>query len=162
MIEMQVKGLTSDALRKQTIMWLKSVRDDTMLPIIIGKTEAASILATLTKYRSGRPTTYDFFVALMEKLGAKVQEVQIVDLKDMTFYAQIVISSVQETICIDTRPSDSIALAIRCGAPIFLSEKVLSKAGLMVKQGKAGLEFQTKSPYSETLCRSGSMTSRMP
>ena len=46
MIEMQVKGLTSDALRKQTIRWLKSVRDDTMLPIIIGKTEAASILAT--------------------------------------------------------------------------------------------------------------------
>ncbi len=149
MIEMQVKGLTSDALRKQTIVWLKSVRDDTMLPIIIGETEAASILATLTKNRSGRPTTHDFFVALMEKLGAKVQEVQIVDLKDVTFYAQIVISSVQESICIDARPSDSIALAIRCGAPIYISEKVLSKAGLMVKQGKAGFEFEAKPPHSD-------------
>ena len=145
MIEMQVKGLTSDALTKQTIVWLKSVRDDTMLPISIGETEAASILSTLTKNQSGRPLTHDLIVALMDQFGAKVQEVRIVDLKDVIFYAQIVVSSGQERICLDARPSDSIALAIRCGAPIYLSEKVLSKAGLTVKQGKAGLEFQAKS-----------------
>jgi bifunctional DNase/RNase len=103
-----------------------------VLPIFVGGTEAASIAMALTGETSPRPLTHDVMAALVESVDAHVDSVEVTELQDGAFLAELTISSPAGGRRLDTRPSDAIALAVRLGAPLFVSEAVLDEAGTVL------------------------------
>jgi bifunctional DNase/RNase len=99
-------------------------------PIIIGANEAAEIQRVVTREQPRRPLTHQLALDLVQSLGAKVQRVDIVDLRENTFFAQIVLrdESRELSAVVDARPSDALALALRTGCPIQVAESVLEQA----------------------------------
>lgn len=102
-----------------------------VLPIWIGPMESAAILIA-SGMASGppRPLTYDLMVALIDALGGEIERAEVTHLSEGTFHAAITLRTADGTRQVDARPSDSIALALRVGAPIFVAEAVLAEAGI--------------------------------
>jgi bifunctional DNase/RNase len=117
---------------KEFILLLKGEHDDRTLPISIGQLEAQSIAIHLNRIPFPRPLTHDLFRNVINELGGKVVRTEICDLKDETFYARLIIGMGDTTMCLDARPSDAIALAMRFSAPIFVEETVLDEAGVVI------------------------------
>lgn len=102
------------------------------LPIIIGSVEAQSIAMALGNQHSRRPLTHDLFKTFSDNYGIKVKEVVIDHFNEGIFFSQIVCEKDGETSVFDARTSDSVALALRFGCPIFTTEDVMNEAGLMM------------------------------
>lgn len=102
------------------------------LPIIIGSIEAQSIAMALENQRSRRPLTHDLFKAFAENYGIKVKEVVVNSFKEGIFTSQLVCDKDGDISVFDARTSDSIALAVRFGCPIFTTEEVMNEAGLIM------------------------------
>ena len=115
------------------VMLLKEVNGDRILPIWIGLLEATSIAAKLENIQFPRPLTHDLMKNIFDYLGVKVPKIEIVDLIDNTYYAIITLDIEGNTIDIDARPSDAVALALRTGAEIFVSEEVLQKGQIFTE-----------------------------
>ena len=116
------------ALERQSntpIVVLKDPESDTLLRICIGIMEATAIATEREKVRFPRPMTHDLIKNLFQHLGARVDWVEISDIRDNTFYAFIHMSVDGKKTKIDARPSDAIAIALRMKAPIYVSETVL-------------------------------------
>ena len=128
MIKMTVRGIALDPLTNMPIIILKDADDKRALPIWVGIFEANAIALELEKISTPRPMTHDLIKNILDGLGASVQQVVVNDLKDNTFFAVIEISVNGNVVNIDSRPSDAIALALRVNAPIFVTEKVVTKA----------------------------------
>jgi bifunctional DNase/RNase len=128
-VEVKVNGLAVDAQAKSHVVILKEKDGDRVLPIWIGPAEAQAIARELAGQRFPRPLTHDLLATIVEGLKAKVTRVVIADLKENTFFANVVIERDGEVVSIDARPSDSIAVALRTGADLFVSEKLLSEPG---------------------------------
>ncbi len=126
--EMKVSGLTIDPGSNTPIVILKSVQGDHAVPIWIGILEATAIATELENVSFARPMTHDLFKNFMDKLKIKVSKVEVCDLKDNTFFAQIYFSFGGQSYNMDSRPSDAIALALRAGCPIFVDDIVLEKS----------------------------------
>ena len=99
-----------------------------IMPIYIGLSEAISINSALNHEIPPRPMTHDLFVALVERLGSKIESILIDEFNEGVYYARISVSMDGKSFDIDARPSDSIAIALRCAAPIQIRESVLSEA----------------------------------
>jgi bifunctional DNase/RNase len=127
-VEMTVKGLTLDPLTNMPIVILKDMEDKRVLPIWIGLFEANAIALELEKIPTPRPMTHDLIKDIITGLNATVTKIVVNDLKNNTFYAVIHLSLDGNSIVIDSRPSDAIALALRIGAPIYVSTEVVNKA----------------------------------
>lgn len=97
---------------------------DRLLPIFIGFDEAVSIVRGIDARDIGRPLTHDLILDIIEELGGRVERVLIDDLEDGTFFADLHLNTPRETTVVDARPSDSLALAARTGAPIAIDEDV--------------------------------------
>lgn len=128
MIKMTVRGIALDPLTNMPIIILKDADDKRALPIWVGIFEANAIALELEKISTPRPMTHDLIKNILDGLGASVQQVVVNDLKDNTFFAVIEITVNGNVVNIDSRPSDAIALALRVNAPIFVTEKVVTKA----------------------------------
>jgi hypothetical protein len=128
-IEVKINGLAVDAGAKSHVVILKEKEGERVLPIWIGPAEAQAIARELAGQRFPRPLTHDLLATIVEGLKAKVTRVVISDLRESTFYAHLVIEKDGEVVAIDARPSDSIAVALRCGAEIFVNEKLLNDPG---------------------------------
>jgi len=128
-VEVKINGLAVDAQAKSHVVILKEKDGERVLPIWIGPAEAQAIARELAGQRFQRPLTHDLLANIVEGLKAKVTRVVIAELKDNTFYAQLLIDRDGEAIVVDARPSDSIAVALRCGADIFVNEKLLNEPG---------------------------------
>jgi len=126
--EMKVSGLTIDQTSNSPIVILKSVEGDHALPIWIGILEATAIATELEKVQFARPMTHDLFKNFMDMLKINISKVEVCDLKDNTFFAQIYFSFDKQSYNMDARPSDAIALALRAGCPIFVDDMVLQKS----------------------------------
>jgi len=110
------------------IIILKEKEGQRQIPIIIGVAEAAAIKMKVSNIRPPRPLTHDLLKNVIEQMGARLESVIINKLEGNTFYAQLLIRTAEEKIInIDARPSDSIALALRMEAPIFVEEEVFKK-----------------------------------
>ncbi len=110
------------------VIILKEKEGQRQIPIIIGVAEAAAIKMKVSNIRPPRPLTHDLLKSVIDHLGARLQSVVINKLEGSTFYAQLLIRSAEgKTVNIDARPSDSIALALRMEAPIFVEEDVFKK-----------------------------------
>ncbi len=127
-VEMKVSGLTIDPLTNTPIVILKDLEGKRAVPIWIGLFEASAIATELEKISFSRPMTHDLMRDLLKILEAKVQKIEIVDLRNNTFFACIHLNRNGDTLIVDSRPSDAIALALRVNCPIFIDEKVIEKS----------------------------------
>jgi uncharacterized protein len=100
-----------------------------VLPIFIGVPEAQAIALTMQNIETPRPMTHDLMKNLLDEVGARVERITVTELREGTFFAEIVLSAQGEVRTVSSRPSDAIALAIRIGSPIFAEEDVLEEAG---------------------------------
>ncbi|MCI0370731.1 MAG: bifunctional nuclease family protein [candidate division NC10 bacterium] len=128
MIKMTVRGIALDPITNMPIIILKDADDKRALPIWVGIFEANAIALELEKISTPRPMTHDLIKNILDGLGASVQQVVVNDLKDNTFFAVIEINVNGNVVNVDSRPSDAIALALRVNAPIFVVEKVVTRA----------------------------------
>ncbi|MGH7382399.1 MAG: bifunctional nuclease family protein [Candidatus Methylomirabilales bacterium] len=131
LIRMTVRGIALDPITNMPIVILKDVEEKRALPIWVGIFEANAIALELEKIATPRPMTHDLIKNILDGLGATVQQIVVNDLKDNTFFAVIEVNYNGNMVSIDSRPSDAIALALRVNAPIFVTEKVVSKAKSM-------------------------------
>ena len=127
-VEMRVRGLMLDPTTNMPIIVLKDVNSDAVLPIWVGVFEANAIALEIEKVAPPRPMTHDLLKNTILGFGATVERVVVTELRKDTFFASIWASRSGEPICIDARPSDAIALAMRTDAPIFVEEEVLQSS----------------------------------
>jgi bifunctional DNase/RNase len=127
-IEMQIRGLMMDPVTNMPIVVLKDMRSDMVLPIWVGIFEANAIALELDKTTTPRPMTHDLLRNVARGLNAVVKKVVVSELKDDTFYASIWMEQQGETVTLDARPSDAIALALRWDCPIYVHRDVLANS----------------------------------
>ena len=127
-VEMQIRGLMIDPQTNMPIVVLKDLSGDSVLPIWVGIFEANAIAMELDKSTTPRPMTHDLMRNLARGLNAVVRKVVVSELREETFYAVIWMEQDGETVALDARPSDAIALALRFDCPIYASRTVLDNA----------------------------------
>ena len=131
MIEMKVEQLTTDPFTQLPILILKDESGEEALPLWIGLTEANAIAAELEQIAYARPLPHDLLKTILGEVGMKVDSVELTDVDASTFFATICLRkhgrASKKLIKIDSRPSDAIALAMRCRAPIRVAKKVLDQ-----------------------------------
>lgn len=131
MIEVSIDSIRVSLMSPERAVLLKEVGDERQLPIFIHSTEADAILIELQGYpHHPRPLTHDLLKNCIEALGGELQYVLVSDLRDDIFYAVLHVVQGGREVDIDARPSDSIALAVRAKAPIFVAETVLESAAI--------------------------------
>ncbi len=121
-------------LNKRFVIFLKGSSDERALPIFIDDQQAQSIVIQINKVAIPRPLTHDLFKSVLEALGCDMVRVEVSDLIDDTFYARLVLDFKGKILDFDARPSDAICLALRFGAPLYVEEKVLDKAGIIISE----------------------------
>lgn len=124
MIPVQVKEIAFD-LSLSPVVLLVDESQKRALPISIGPFEAQSIALALQGVITPRPMTHDLMKSFCDNLGASIRRVVINDIRDGTYYAEMYIQTVSGELVLDSRPSDAIALALRTGAPVYISEKLV-------------------------------------
>ena len=124
-VEVQIRGLMMDPVTNMPIVILKDLHSDLVLPIWVGPFEANAIAIELEKTATPRPMTHDLLRNITRGLNAQVNKVVVSELRDDTFYAVIWMNQANETVTIDARPSDAIALALRWDCPIYVNREVL-------------------------------------
>ena len=127
---MSIYGVSFDMVGKQPIVLLKTEEGNRFLPIWIGHPEAAAILMKLQGQETPRPMTHDLFVSLIGQVEAECESVTVTELRDNTFYAQINLLVNGESVEIDSRPSDALALAVRTDAPIYAADEVIEESAI--------------------------------
>jgi bifunctional DNase/RNase len=139
--EMKVSGLTVDPFTNTPIVLLKDLKGKEVVPIWIGFFEASAIATQLEKVQLSRPMTHDLMKNLLDSLGISVIKIEVTDLRENTFFAIIHLDMDGTPFAIDARPSDSIALALRTNAPIYVHEEVIAKSRKIdLRQQKEGEE----------------------
>jgi bifunctional DNase/RNase len=123
--KVNIAGLAMDPASNTPIILLKTEEGDQTLPIWIGLLEATSIASALQNIQFDRPMTHDLFKNLTQLLNVQINRIDICDLKDNTFYAEIHFAVEDRSFTMDARPSDAIALALRFQAPIFVDDRVM-------------------------------------
>ncbi len=136
MLQMLVHGINLDIVSNQPVVILKDLQSHYYLPIWIGQFEATSILMELQGIKPTRPLTHDLLKTVLETLNVRLIRVVINDLIEGTFYARLNLVFQEEEVEIDSRPSDAIALAVRFGAPIYVSEEVIKQASIVAEEGE--------------------------
>jgi bifunctional DNase/RNase len=130
MVEMELVGVRVELPSNSPIVLLRETTGERrLLPIFIGGPEATAIAFALENVAVPRPLTHDLMKNVLDDLGVQVQRIVVTELRDSTFYAEIVMTQAGETHSVSSRPSDAIALAVRIGSPIFAAEDVLEEAG---------------------------------
>jgi uncharacterized protein len=127
-VEMKIRGLMMDPVTNMPIVILKDVNGNAVLPIWVGVYEANAIALEIEKVTTPRPMTHDLIKNVLLGLHTSVRKVVVNDLRDDTFYALIWLEQDGQTISIDSRPSDALALALRLDCPIFVEEDVLKSS----------------------------------
>ena len=120
-----IAGLTMDPASNTPIVVLKAEKSGQTVPIWIGLLEATSIASALQDIKFDRPMTHDLFKNFVELQDISLAGLEVVDIRDNTFYARINFISKEKTFSMDARPSDAIALALRFKAPIYIDHKML-------------------------------------
>jgi uncharacterized protein len=142
-IEMTIKGLMVDPITNMPIIILRDAEGQRVLPIWVGIFEANAIALQMENISTPRPMTHDLLRNVIEDMSGHITKIVVSDLRDNTFYALIYVDTGSDTVAIDARPSDAIALALRAQAPIFVEESVIDNA--------KGVDFSTDKTDSERL-----------
>lgn len=140
-VEMFVAGIVVDPGTQAPVVVLKTEDGAVWLPIWIGMAEATSIASCLKQLPLNRPLTHDLLHDVILQGGMNLQRVMISDLKDATYFAELVISKGDRAIMLDCRPSDAINLAIRFSAPIYVAPHVVEQAKIAFTEAPSGREI---------------------
>ncbi len=151
MVEMKVEGLTLDPLTNMPIIILKDLDGNRALPIWVGFFEANAIALEIEKIATPRPMTHDLMKNLINDMKAEIKHILVSELKDNTFYAEISLMSGGDTLKIDSRPSDAIALALRVKAPIYVNETVIEAAKSLDLPDTSKVNTQDKDQWKKWL-----------
>lgn len=127
-LEVKIRGLMMDPVTNMPVVVLKETQGTGVLPIWVGIYEANAIALEIEKVQTPRPMTHDLLKNVLMGLNIHVQKVVVCDLKDDTFYALIWMEREGQTISMDSRPSDALALALRLDCPIFVEDQVLKSS----------------------------------
>ncbi|MGD0337048.1 MAG: bifunctional nuclease family protein [Candidatus Omnitrophota bacterium] len=135
MVEMELNKIVIDEKRHDQLIVLKEKDGNRILPIVIGLAEASAIKLKISGFTPPRPLTHDLLHTAIKDLEANIDRIIIDKLEESTFHAKIVLktASGQDKI-IDARPSDSIALAVRAHAPIFVEDQLIKQAEIFNKE----------------------------
>jgi len=146
MIPVKVEKLLEVMLHSNVgfVVLLKSLEDNRSLPIFIGGAEAQAIAMRIGEVQVPRPLTHDLLKNMLDFLECRLKRVEVCDLVDGTFFAKLVLERDGGELEMDSRPSDAIALALRCAAPMFVAEKVMDEAGRVFEVSETA-----KSPSGE-------------
>ena len=124
-VQMELSKIIISEMQDQQIIVLKEVDGDRKFPIVIGSGEAYAIDRRLKGILHPRPLTHDLLAAVIEQLGGSIERIEINNLQDHTFFARIHIRHEGNTVKVDSRPSDAIALGVATSVPIYVAEHVL-------------------------------------
>lgn len=132
-----IKVSITDVIRPngKTVLLLVDESEQRVLPIWVGEFEGIHIVMGVRGFNSLRPMTFNFIANLLEALGAALEEARVEALREETFYGVAKLRIGGETIKIDARPSDVLALAARTGSPIYVAEEVMAQAGKTIRAG---------------------------
>jgi bifunctional DNase/RNase len=131
MVEVVIDSIRVSLMSQQRIVILREVDAERYLPIWIGTPEADSITIALQEVEVARPLTHDLVKNIFSSLDARLLRVEVVALRDDTFYGNIVAEVDGRTLNIDSRPSDALALAVRAHVPIMVARMVMDSAGII-------------------------------
>jgi bifunctional DNase/RNase len=131
MVEVVIDSIRVSLMSQQRIVILREVNAERYLPIWIGIYEAESITIALQEVEVARPLTHDLLRNVFNEMNAQIVRVEVVALRDDTFYGNIVVEVDGRSMDIDSRPSDALALAVRAHVPILVSGSVMEMAGIV-------------------------------
>lgn len=147
MIEVRVQSLGLDRTSNTPVVILQERDGARVLPIWIGPGEASAIAMELAGMKFARPLTHDLFRSLIRGLGGRLEQVSITRVEENTYYAELRVRRGGEVFTVDARPSDSIAIALRLGAPIYASEELLEETSIEIAD--ASDEAESFEPQEE-------------
>lgn len=126
--EFKIKGLMMDPITNSPIVILQDSQSGTLLPIWVGIFEANAIALQIERVDTPRPMTHDLLKNVLQHMDTRVEKIVVTELKENTFYALIHLRHDGQSMIIDSRPSDAIALALRTDSPIFVEEEVVQNS----------------------------------
>ncbi len=150
MVRMKVKvvGFTPDLM--QPVVVITDLEEKWFIPIIIGAAEAVAISQGLEGQRAPRPLTHDLMKNVIETLNTKIDRIVIHDLQDETYFARIYMKTKDGEFGVDSRPSDALALQVRSGSPLYVSEEVAAKA-MIISKPDVDMEMEQVRKFVATL-----------
>jgi hypothetical protein len=149
MIEVTIESIRVSLMTQNRILILREEGSDRFIPIWIGPAEADAITLQLQGLEVPRPLTHDLLKNVIETLGAEVLHIIISGLEKNTYFARIVLEVEGDTVEIDSRPSDAIALAVRTSAPLYVAEEVMQQAGMEPEEEMSLASGGLRSEYDE-------------
>ena len=149
--KMSIAGIAMDPASNTPIILLKSDKEDQVVPIWIGLLEATSIASALKNIKFDRPMTHDLFKNFADRMEIKVTRIEVSDIKDNTYYANIYFNSPEGAFKMDARPSDAIAIALRYEAPVFVDDKVITKSQDTALDAELGDESEEGQKWADYL-----------
>lgn len=157
-IEVKIRGLMMDPSSGTPIIILKDVNSETMLPIWVGAYEANAIALEIEKIAPQRPMTHDLLRNLIVEVGASVERVVVTELRDNTFFAVIEMRNhAGDSLMLDSRPSDAIALALRADCPIFVNEEVIRASRNTVSGGSEEVGESADEEWPDVIGEAGDL-----
>ena len=149
MVEVVIDSVRVSLTNQQRIVVLRDLTSDTYLPIWIGPYEAEAITIALQEIEVARPQTHDLLKNILHMLNAHLLRVEIINLREDVFYANLVVELNDQVVNIDSRPSDALALAVRTNVSILVSHEVLDTAGIHPEQDIQDDEMAPSTPPSQ-------------
>jgi uncharacterized protein len=155
LVELKVMGIALDTRTGTPIVVLNDLENRRALPIWIGTAEASAIIRQLEDIKSTRPMTHDLLVTLIDLLGYQLERVEVHDLNSDTYYASLILQPKKGTTgepkTLDARPSDAIAVALRCNAPIYATPNVVSEGTISTDQERDEQETEAFKDFISNL-----------
>ena len=131
MIEMVLSKIKVDENRHEQLVVFREKDGNRLLPVVIGLPEIHAIKLKLGNVKPPRPMTHDLMLRIVQDLGGKLQRVVIDKLENSTFHAKIyILKENGQEVVVDSRPSDSVAIALRAQVPVFVEDSILSTASV--------------------------------
>jgi bifunctional DNase/RNase len=155
MIEVVIDSIRVSLMSQQRIVILRERHAERYLPIWIGIYEAESITIALQEVEVARPLTHDLLKNIFAELNANILRVEVVSLRDDTFFGNIVAEADGRTLNIDSRPSDALAIAVRAHVPILVSRSVMDVAGIVPEEDLQEEDGELKAPAEEAEVEGG-------
>lgn len=151
MVEVKIDAIRVNMMGSRVVI-LKDTESNRYLPIWIGETEANSISIQLQGLQVARPITHDLVVSIVREMGGQVRHVLINDMRDDTYFARLILVSRdgKET-SVDSRPSDAIAIAVRCDCPIYVDDDLMGKYAQMPDEDASGVADEDLGAFKDFL-----------
>ena len=147
LIEVKVQSLGLDRSNNNPVVILQEEEGERILPIWIGPGEASAIAMQLADWSFSRPLTHDLLVSVLSGLGGALERVLITRVVDNTYFAELIILRNGDVVSVDARPSDSIAVALRLNARIYVEDALLERATVEIAEDESvPLDYQGQGP----------------